>query len=62
MDLARYAPRMLLYALVGIGLTGRKGSRFILIIKSIDEVSSELIIEADSVGLEADSSCLLCAT
>ena len=62
MDLARYAPRMLLYACVGIGLTGRKGSRFILITKSIAEVSSELIIVAVSVGLEADSSCLLCAT
>ena len=58
MDLARSAPGML-YASVGIGLTGRKGGRFAQITESIAEVSFELIDEAVSVGLEADSSCLI---
>ena len=62
MELARSAPGMLLYACVGIGLTGIKGGRFALITESVAGVSAELIDEAASVGVEVDSSCLLCAT
>ena len=62
MELARSAPGMLLYACVGIRLTGRKAGRFALITESIAEVSAELIDEAASVGVEADSSLMLCAT
>ena len=53
----------MLYACVGIGLTGTKGGRFALITESIAAVgSSDLIDEAVSVGVETGSSCLLCAT
>ena len=63
MELAKSAPGMLLYACVGIGLTGTKGGRFALITESIAAVgSSDLIDEAVSVGVETGSSCLLCAT
>lgn len=61
--LARSVPGMMLYACVGIGLTGTKGGRFALITESIAAVgSSDLIDEAVSVGVETGSSCLLCAT